>query len=66
VEAILPERAREQPAAIAMDVNMLILLDGHERTVADFRSLLAGAGFELRRVVPTASGAVSVIEAVPA
>jgi hypothetical protein len=35
-----------------------------ERTEAQFRRLLAGAGFELRRVVPTASAAgLGVIEA---
>jgi hypothetical protein len=67
VEAILPERAREQPAVIRMDLHMLVLLGARERTEAQFRRLLAESGFEVRRVVPTRSPAgLSVIEAVPA
>jgi hypothetical protein len=44
-----------------MDLNMLVMLGGRERTVDDFRTLLAGAGLRLTRVVPTRSG-FSVIE----
>ena len=66
VDAILPERARDAPHAIRMDLHMLLLLGARERTEAEFRALLAGAGLEVRRVVPTASPAgLSVIEAVP-
>lgn len=64
VEAILPERAREQPAAVRMDLHMMLLLGSGERTEAQFRSLLDGAELEVVRIVPTASPAgVSVIEA---
>jgi SAM-dependent methyltransferase len=67
VEAVLPERARERPAAIRMDLHMLALLHGRERTVAEYERLLAAGGFQLERVVPTESPAgVSVIEAVSA
>jgi hypothetical protein len=67
VEALLPERARDQPAAIRMDVHMLVLLGARERTEAQYRELLEAAGFALRRVVPTRSPVgLSVIEAVPA
>ena len=66
VDAILPERAKDAPHAIRMDLHMLLLLGARERTEAEFRALLAGAGLEVRRVVPTASPAgLSVIEAVP-
>jgi ubiquinone/menaquinone biosynthesis C-methylase UbiE len=66
VEAVLPERACEQPAAIRMDLHMLALLHGQERTAAEYERLLGAAGFRLGRVVPTESPAgVSVIEAVP-
>jgi hypothetical protein len=54
-EAILPERARDQPDAIRMDLNMLMLLGARERTEAEFRALLAGAGFTVTAVVRTAS-----------
>ena len=64
VEAILPERARERPDAIRMDLHMLILLGARERTEAEFRRLLADAGLEPTRVLPTASPAgLAVTEA---
>ena len=40
VEAILPERAHDRPAAIRMDIHMLLLLGARERTEAEFRALL--------------------------
>jgi hypothetical protein len=64
VEAILPERAHDRPAAIRMDLHMLILFAARERTEAEFRRLLADAGFAVRRVFPTRSPAgLGVIEA---
>ena len=67
VEALLPERARDQPAEIRMDLHMLVLLGAHERTEAQYRRLLGETGFRVARVVPTASPAgLSVLEAVPA
>jgi hypothetical protein len=62
VEAVLPERAADDPEAIRMDLHMLTLLRGRERTAAEFVALLAAAGFTLDRVLPTAAG-VSVLEA---
>lgn len=62
VEAVLPERAADDPEAIRMDLHMLALLRGRERTAAEFAELLAHAGFTLARVLPTAAG-VSVLEA---
>jgi hypothetical protein len=67
VEAIVPERARDGPEAVRMDLHMLMLFNARERTQAQYRRLLADTGFELRRVVPTASSAgLSVLEAVVA
>lgn len=64
VEAILPELARDQPAAIRMDLHMLALLGGYERTASEFERLLTAAGFGLVRVVPTTSPAgIGVVEA---
>lgn len=45
-----------------MDLEMLILGSGRERTEPEFRGLLARAGLDLARVVPT-RGSVSIIEA---
>jgi O-methyltransferase len=68
VEALLPERAVERPAAIRMDLHMLMLFpQARERTEGELRDLLAGAGLRVRRVVATTSPAgLAVIEAVPA
>ena len=64
VEAILPERARDRPAAIRMDLHMLVLLGARERTEAEFSALLHNSGFDVRRVVMTASPAgLGVVEA---
>jgi hypothetical protein len=46
-----------------LDVEMLIMTSGRERTADEFRALLAAAGFELTRIVGTQSP-LSVIEAV--
>ena len=48
-----------------IDLEMLAIAGGRERTEVEYRQLLAGAGWRLTRVVPTA-GAVSVVEGVPA
>lgn len=48
-----------------MDLNMLVMTGGRERTEAEFNALLASAGFRLTRVIRTASP-VCVIEAVRA
>jgi 16S rRNA G1207 methylase RsmC len=52
------------PAAKLLDLEMMVLCDGKERTDAEYAALLAGAGYRLTRVVPTESPAC-VIEAEP-
>ncbi len=47
-----------------LDLHMLALLGGRERTAAEYAVLFNAAGFELTRVVPTTAGP-SVVEAVP-
>jgi len=46
-----------------IDMEMLLIPGGRERTADEFEALFARAGFDLTRIVPTAS-ALSVIEAV--
>lgn len=66
VEAVQPERAADQPGAVRMDLNMLLLLTGRERTAAEYAALLSAAGLTLHRVIPTAApDGVHVLEAVP-
>jgi hypothetical protein len=51
VEAELPESAVDHPGVIRMDLHMLALLGGRERTRAEYATLLAQAGLELTAVV---------------
>jgi hypothetical protein len=64
VDAVLPQQARDMPAAIRMDLLMLLLLNARERTMPEFDQLLSQAGFHLRDVFPTESPTgLAVIEA---
>jgi hypothetical protein len=47
-----------------LDLHMLVLLGGRERTASEYDTLFRTPGFKLDRVVPTPSGP-SVVEAVP-
>ena len=65
IEQALPERmaacAAHQEAA-RMDLHMLLMAGGRERTEGEYRRLLEDAGFGIRRVLPAALN-VCVIEA---
>jgi trans-aconitate methyltransferase len=66
VDAVMPRRAADLPAAVRMDLHMMMLLGARERTEDEFRTLLSAAGVALSRVIPTSSpDGLSVIEAVP-
>ena len=60
VEAVVPSGS-EPHFSKFIDVNMLVMTGGRERTEAEFRKLYEAAGFRLTRVVPTESP-FSVIE----
>jgi hypothetical protein len=64
VEQVLPPR-NEPSFGKWLDLHMLVLLTGRERTGAEYRALLGAGGFELTRVIPTSSGA-SIVEGAPA
>jgi SAM-dependent methyltransferase len=54
VEMVLPED--NQPSAVqSMDINMLVMLGGRERTVDEYTALFDTTGFRLERVIPTHS-----------
>jgi len=61
VEMVIPPENQPSPAQ-AMDLNMMVLLGGRERTEENFQRLFQAAGFRLERVIPTHSP-FSVIEA---
>jgi hypothetical protein len=63
VEAVIP--ASDPPFFLPfIDLNMLVVTGGRERTEADFRALLGKTGFRLTRVIPTRS-ALQLVEALP-
>ncbi|HEX2033731.1 MAG TPA: methyltransferase [Chloroflexota bacterium] len=64
VEKYMPEPMVAGAVPPGTDVNMLVLTGGRERTEAEYRTLLEGAGLRLTRVIPTASMA-SIFEAQP-
>ncbi|MFN8469681.1 MAG: methyltransferase [Caldilineaceae bacterium] len=63
IELVLPEGEEPFPGKW-LDLHMLAMLGGRERTAAEYAVLFNAAGFELTRVVPTTAGP-SVVEAVP-
>ena len=64
IEMVLPTGDAPHPGKL-LDMVMLALPGGEERTEQEYATLLRKAGFRLTQVVPTES-AVSVVEAVPA
>ncbi len=64
VEQVLPEGNAFHPGKM-LDITMLTLTPGQERTEPEYRTLLKKAGFELNRVIATNSP-VSIVEATPA
>jgi hypothetical protein len=64
VEMVLPDGDEPHPGKI-LDIVMLVMPGGQERTKAEYATLLEKADFKLTRIVSTNS-AVSVVEARPA
>jgi len=61
-DAVLAPQA--PPLAWWLDVHMMVMLDGKERTPEEFAALLGRAGFALSKIVP-APGPVAIVEAKP-
>ena len=61
VELVIPPGDVPHPGKL-LDLEMLVIASGKERTEAEYAKLVADAGFRLTRIVPT-QGAVSVVEA---
>jgi hypothetical protein len=62
IELILGEMGKPGPAPF-MDLNMMVMLTGRERTLSEYRGLLKQAGFRLDKSSPIRSS-MTVIEAV--
>lgn len=64
VDCVVPE-TNEPHFSKFIDMNMLVMTGGKERTEKEFQELLSAAGFKLLRVIPTELP-TSIIEAEPA
>ena len=62
VDHIVPDGIHGARPALHLDLLMLVLFAGKDRTEAEWRALLVGAGFTPLRILPTAS-TISVMEA---
>lgn len=62
VEAVMPDGTGQNPTVALMDLNMLVLCDGAQRTQSEFDDLLSAAGLRLARVVPAGLHSVVVAE----
>ncbi|AKZ53238.1 putative O-methyltransferase [Streptomyces ambofaciens ATCC 23877] len=63
-EMVIPEQGDEPHSGKLVDLWLMLLVGGRERTPGQYADLLARAGFRLERVVETAA-AISLVEAVP-
>ena len=63
VDCVVPE-TDEPHFSKFIDLNMLVMTGGKERTAKEFEQLLAAAGFKLLRVIPTELP-TSIVEAQP-
>ncbi|HEX7728659.1 MAG TPA: methyltransferase [Terracidiphilus sp.] len=63
-EAVIDDSPAPHPGKL-LDIEMMAFVGGRERTEDEFRKLLAGSGFTLRRVIHTRS-LLALLEAVPA
>ena len=63
VETIVPE-ANSACFSKLLDINMMVMTSGRERTKSEFQRLLHGADFRLNRIIPTLAPQ-SIVEAIP-
>lgn len=64
VETVLDPAGTPNPQTALMDLMMLTLTNGHERTAEQFKTLLFAAGFHLTRMLSTDRGHC-IVEAAP-
>jgi SAM-dependent methyltransferase len=63
IETIVPETDSASFSKL-LDINMMVMTSGRERTKSEFHMLLSRAGFRIKRITPTLAPQ-SIIEAVP-
>jgi aminoglycoside N3'-acetyltransferase len=62
IDSVIPEEDSPHPGKY-MDINMLAMTGGRERTEREFASLFQKAGLKLTRVIHTHSPLFSIVEA---
>lgn len=60
-ENIVPEGARPPDFVTMLDLHMMVMLGGRERTLAEYRSLLRSTGLELQRCASGHTGAEVIV-----
>lgn len=71
IELIVPAPDQRQPSpdvvrlVNSMDIEMLAVVGGRERTAAEYQELYAASGFQLQRIVPLEQSPWSLIEGSP-
>jgi hypothetical protein len=63
VETIVPETNSASFSKL-LDINMMVMTSGRERTESEFHTLLHGTDFRIKRITPTLAPH-SIIEAIP-
>jgi hypothetical protein len=64
IENVLPDDEEPTAHLALLDLHMMVMLGGRERTRGEYRSLLDASGFELVRSISTTAGP-EILEAVP-
>jgi predicted O-methyltransferase YrrM len=63
IEMVLPE-GNEPSFSKWLDLHMLVMSSGRERTAEQYRKLLQASGFDVTRVIPTPAGS-TIVESKP-
>jgi hypothetical protein len=63
IERLLPARAEDDPPAVMIDLDMMAITGGRERSLAELDGLVSRSGLAVSKVLPTRLG-FSVVEAV--
>jgi hypothetical protein len=63
IESVIPEGNAPHPGKF-MDINMMAMTGGRERTADEFTAILGAAGLAVTNIIPTHSPLFSIIEAV--
>ncbi|HMG67230.1 MAG TPA: methyltransferase [Chitinophagaceae bacterium] len=62
IEAVIPEKNIPHPGKF-MDINMLVMTGGKERTATEWKALIESAGLKFSQIVSTQSPMFSIVEA---